>query len=124
MVLGLQNAAMAADKCADASDQPTLNACAGAAFKASDGKLNGLYRQIQERLKSDPDGSALFVKAQRAWIGFRDAECRFQTAGGGTVAPMVAALCAQGLTEVRIKDFEGYLACEEGDLSCPVPPAP
>jgi hypothetical protein len=34
---------------------------------------------------------------------------------------MVAAMCADGLTQSRLKDFERYLKCEEGDMSCPVP---
>ena len=48
-----------------------------------------------------------------------------QTAGvvGGSVMPMLVAQCMDGLTQSRIKAFEGYLNCKEGDLSCPVPAA-
>ena len=65
------------------------------------------------------------VAAERAWVAFRDAECAFQ--GGpidqaGTIRPLVVADCRTGLTEARLKDFQGYLSCEEGDTSCPVPP--
>jgi len=113
--------ALAADKCADPQDQATMNECADASFKANDKKLNALYRQIETRLKDDPETIKLLVQAQRDWVKFRDAECAFRTSGGGSAAPMVAALCANGLTQSRLKDFERYLMCEEGDMSCPVP---
>ena len=108
-----------------AKDQAALNACADAAFKKSDKKLNELYQQIEARLKDDADTKKLFVQAQRDWDKFRDAECSFQTAGaaGGSVMPMLIAQCMDGLAQSRVKDFEGYLKCQEGDLSCPVPAA-
>lgn len=114
-----------ADDCANASDQATMNECAGKALKASDGELNTLYKQIAARLKDDQDKTRLLVAAQKAWIAFRDAECDFSAAGvtGGSVYPMIVLQCRDGLTQNRVKDFKTYLSCEEGDLSCPVPSA-
>jgi uncharacterized protein YecT (DUF1311 family) len=126
MVLAIPAFAFAQDKCYnEAKDQGALNACADAAFKESDKKLNGLYKQIEARLKDDADTKKLLVQAQRDWVKFRDAECSFQTAGGagGRMMPMLIAQCMDGLTQSRVKDFEGYLNCEEGDMSCPVPAA-
>ncbi|MER9250710.1 lysozyme inhibitor LprI family protein [Mesorhizobium sp. M0598] len=98
---------------------------ADAAFKKSDKKLNELYRQIETRLKDNAETRKLLVQAQQDWVKFRDAECSFQTAGsaGGSVMPMLIAQCMDGLTQSRVKAFEGYLNCKEGDLSCPVPAA-
>ena len=70
--------AHAAVDCANASDQATMNQCAGQDFKAADKELNTLYQQITGRLKDNPDGKKLLVSAQRAWLGFRDAECQYQ----------------------------------------------
>ncbi|WP_265517240.1 lysozyme inhibitor LprI family protein [Nitratireductor luteus] len=125
MILAMPALAIAQDKCADAKDQATMNECSNAAFKESDKKLNKLYKQIEARLSDDADAKKLLVQAQRNWIKFRDAECSFQTAGAaeGSVMPMLIALCMDGLTQSRVEDFEGYLNCEEGDLSCPVPAA-
>lgn len=127
MALAMPAFAFAQDmnKCADAEDQATMNECAEAAFKESDKKLNGLYKQIEARLKDDADTKKLLVQAQRDWDKYRDAECNFQSAGsaGGSVVPFVIASCKDDLTQSRIKDFEGYLNCDEGDLSCPVPAA-
>ena len=82
-------------------------------------------RLADARLKDDADTRKRLVQAQRDWIRFRDAECDFQTAGaaGGSVMPMLVAQCRDDLTQARVKAFEGYLNCEEGDLGCPVPPA-
>ncbi|TIO34900.1 lysozyme inhibitor LprI family protein [Mesorhizobium sp.] len=126
MVLAMPAFAFAQDKCYDAAqDQAALNQCADAAFKKSDKKLNDLYKQIEARLKDDADTKKLLVQAQRDWVKFRDAECSFQTAGaaGGSMMPMLTAQCMDSLAQSRVKDFEGYLKCEEGDMSCPVPAA-
>ena len=125
IVLGVPVVAFATDKCADPQDQSTMNECAGMAFKASDKKLNELYRQIETRLGDDAETKKLLIQAQRDWIKFRDAECSFQAAGvsGGSAMPMVVSMCMDGLTQTRVKDFEGYLSCEEGDMSCAVPAA-
>lgn len=110
--------------CADASDQSTLNECAGMAYKKSDTELNTLYTDIKNRLSQQPDTAKQFVAAQRSWIDFRDAECNFSTfnAQGGSAHGMLVNMCRDGLTQTRIKELKVYLACEEGDLGCPVPP--
>jgi len=124
MVLAMPTFAFAQDKCYDAAKtQAALNECADASLKKSDKKLNGLYTQIEARLKDDANTKKLLVQAQRDWNKFRDAECNFQTAiaAGGSMMPMLIARCMDDLTQSRVKAFEGYLKCEEGDLSCPVP---
>lgn len=123
LVLVLPVFAWAQDNCANPTDQATLNQCAAASFKKSDKKLNEIYKQIETRLKDDPEIKQLLVKAQHAWVGFRDAECSFATAeaAGGSMVPMLVAQCQDGLTQSRVKAFEAYLNCKEGDMSCPVP---
>jgi uncharacterized protein YecT (DUF1311 family) len=122
----LSAGAAQADECADPQDQATLNICAGKQFEAADRKLNGAYKKIEARLRDNPESLKMLVAAERAWVAFRDAECAFQ--GGpidqaGTIRPLVVANCRTELTETRLKDFQGYLSCEEGDMSCPVPAA-
>lgn len=112
-----------AEACANAANQTTLNECASKAYQASDDTLNALYKQIRQRLKNDNDTTRQFVAAQRAWVAFRDAECKFAASGvsGGSIYPMIYAECLDRLTKARVDDFKRYLACQEGDLSCPVP---
>ncbi|MFJ5286217.1 lysozyme inhibitor LprI family protein [Pseudomonas sp. NPDC088429] len=117
--------AHAAVDCANASDQATMNQCAGQDFKAADKELNAVSQQITGRLKDNPEGKKLLVSAQRAWVGFRDAECKFSASGvaGGSVYPLIYSNCLTSVTKVRVEALKEYLKCEEGDMSCPVPGA-
>lgn len=109
--------------CDNATDQATMNQCAAQQNKAADKELNALYQQITTRLKGSPDSKKLLVGAQRAWIGFRDAECKFSASGveGGSVYPLIYSNCITDLTKARVEAFKTYLKCQEGDMSCPVP---
>ncbi|WJK08170.1 lysozyme inhibitor LprI family protein [Pseudomonas fluorescens] len=117
--------AHAAVDCANASDQATMNQCAAQENKAADKELNTVYQQITARLKDNPDGKKLLVSAQRAWIGFRDAECKFSASGvkGGSMYPMIHSSCITRVTKDRTEALKQYLKCEEGDVGCPVPGA-
>lgn len=110
--------------CANAMTQTDMNLCAARAADAADATLNTLYQKIRARLKGDDPTIALLTATQRAWIAFRDAECDFASSSvaGGSVHPMIRAGCIETLTLARSEDFRQYLACEEGDLSCPLPP--
>lgn len=123
--LAMPALAHAQDDCADADSQAAMNACFNASLERSDKQLNKLYKQLEARLSDDAQTKKLLVQAQREWVKYRDAECSFQTAGaaGGSVVPALVAMCMDNLTQSRVADFEDYLNCEEGDLSCPVPPA-
>jgi uncharacterized protein YecT (DUF1311 family) len=123
-VVALAPSLAGADDCAFDATQVELDACAGAAFAAADRDLNTLYSEMKSRLEGDPDTAHLLTLAQRAWIGWRDAECDLAAAGvtGGSIYPMIRAQCLAGLTTDRIADFRRYLSCEEGDISCPLPP--
>jgi uncharacterized protein YecT (DUF1311 family) len=103
--------------------QAGLDKCASAAFQRADHALNDAYRQIIQRLGGDKRAKDLLTASQRAWIAFRDAECKFAVSSTetGSIYPMAYSLCLEGETETRTKDLRAYLHCSEGDLSCPVP---
>ena len=92
-------------------------------YQEADAKLNKTYQVITKKLNDDPDTKKLLVQAQRDWLRFRDSECalRASTVTGGSIYPMIMGLCLTEMTEKRVKDLEYYAACEEGDLSCPIP---
>ena len=117
--------AAAAVDCDNATNQATMNQCAAQQHKAADKELNAIYQQINSRLKGSPDTKKLLVSAQRAWVAFRDAECKFSASGveGGSVYPLIYSSCLTDLTKSRVETFKGYLKCPEGDISCPVPGA-
>ncbi|MGE8335249.1 lysozyme inhibitor LprI family protein [Pseudomonas laurylsulfatiphila] len=109
--------------CDNASNQATMNQCAAQQNAAADKELNALYQQITSRFKGNPDNKKLLVGAQRAWVAFRDAECKFSASGveGGSVYPLIYSNCVTELTKARVQTFKNYLKCQEGDMSCPVP---
>ncbi|MDB5780140.1 lysozyme inhibitor LprI family protein [Caballeronia mineralivorans] len=104
--------------CKNASDQLRLDECAGKDFKASDAKLNEVYRALSA--KTSQKGKASLQSAQRAWLAYRDAQCQFETMGtiDGSIHPMVYASCMDKLTQAQTKLLSAQLHCEEGDLSC------
>jgi uncharacterized protein YecT (DUF1311 family) len=116
--------AVAAADCGDDATQSELNACAAADYDAADAELNRLYHEMRARLEGADDTTRLLTLAQRAWIGWRDTECDLASASvaGGSIYPMIRGQCLARLTTARAADFRRYLACEEGDLSCPLPP--
>ena len=105
------------------SDMAQLRDSYGKAYKKSDSELNTLYKQIMSRLKDDEPTTKLLVTAQKAWVAFRDAECDFSTSrsSGGTIYPMIQAICLDKLTSKRVGELKTYLKCQEGDMDCPVP---
>ncbi|MDR6918782.1 uncharacterized protein YecT (DUF1311 family) [Pseudomonas sp. 3296] len=109
--------------CDNATDQTTMNQCAAQQNAAADKELNALYQQITTRLKAEPERKKLLVGAQRAWVTFRDAECKFSASGveGGSVYPLIYSSCTTDLTKARVQTFRNYLQCQEGDVGCPVP---
>lgn len=113
-----------AEDCANPATQADMNACASAALKNTDAELNTTYRDIIDRLKDSNETRQLLITAQRTWLQFRDAECAFSASGvkDGSIYPTIMQNCRKALTADRIKGLKAYLTCQEGDMSCPVPP--
>ena len=122
-LLLLMPAAHAASSCEQATTQSAMNECAGQAYKKSDAELNRVYKEVRAGLKDNKQMTDKLVKAQRAWVAFRDAECSFQGAKttGGSVHSMVVSMCLDDVTRTRTQALEKHLTCEEGDLNCAVP---
>ena len=119
----LLSAQALADDCANASTQMEMNTCAAAQFQTADKKLNETYQNALQR--AEPPQRDLLKKAQIAWIALRDADCALVSSGteGGSIQPMIASQCMTDKTDEREAFLASLLQCEEGDLSCPLPPA-
>ena len=114
--------AFAADaSCKDPKTQMEMSACAGKDAQAADAELNHVYGQLISKY-DEPNRQAL-VLAERAWIVYRDAECGYETAlsVGGTIHPMMVALCMTRKAKARTKELTDQLNCKEGDLDCNKP---
>ena len=98
-------ATRAPDPCADAQTQLALTECADRQYREADAALNSAYRPLLAAL-DDPHRERL-TAAQRAWIAFRDAECRLaaSVALGGSMEPQLELACRKDMTEARVKEL-------------------
>ena len=105
------------DDC-DRSDESTIGMkmCASVDFTNADAQLNLEYKKIVSKLKQDASDEynketlKRLVKAQKAWISFRDAECDLQATEmlGGTGEGLVALGCLRDLTEKRTSELKSF----------------
>lgn len=83
--------------------------CMSRELTDSDARLHVVYKTLVSAL-AKPRG---LQRAQRAWIVFRDAECKFQNAAmhGGSAYTFSMDLCLMQLTEQRISALETVRPC-------------
>jgi len=96
----------APDAARDASPPACDGALADCAEREAvdwDRRLNEGYRTLASALPAER--RAALRDAQRRWIAFRDAECRFRAAGGGAIARLRSAGCVRALTESRATEL-------------------
>lgn len=105
--------------CENAQTQSALNQCAGLLYARADDALNVQWKLALQRVKEldadidrkydkQPGYVETLLKAQRAWIAYRDANCLLDSfeARGGTMAPMLEAQCLTHMTEARTEDLK------------------
>lgn len=92
--------------------------CMGRDYEEVDERLDVLYQQ--HRAGQDDIGRKLIDDAQRAWLEFRDAECKRarDAARGGTLASVLGSSCMVEMTRERIQQLV------EGDTFLAENPAP
>lgn len=106
--------------CESANTTVEMNFCADKDFAAADKSLNTAYRSAIAEVKGrnlDPPYSAKQFEdalraSQRAWIAFRDADCKDlvpQEWSGGTGTTSAVLSCMTEKTKQRIKDIERLL---------------
>ncbi len=111
--------------CAKAETQADLNTCAGFDFDKADKALNAQYKKtraamvaIDADLDNNMKGAEkALIKAQRAWVDYRDGECEAQgfQARGGSMEPMLVSGCKADLTKKRTKELKDLAAGPEGN---------
>jgi uncharacterized protein YecT (DUF1311 family) len=82
--------------------------CNGEELDRQDARLNNTYKKLMSKLS--PDRKKALLKAQRAWIKFREANCDYWfDPHGGSAARMNASGCLLTMTATRAKELEGML---------------
>jgi uncharacterized protein YecT (DUF1311 family) len=97
------------DPCAAAQSQTEMNICWGKEYKAADAQLNAAYREFMSKL--NPEETAQLKATQLAWIKFRDANCEFvaDQYKGGSIRPMIAAMCLADVTNARTSELKAQM---------------
>lgn len=92
--------------CPDAQSQGELNVCWGKEYKAADARLNTVYRAFMTKLNEEE--SAQLKNAQLAWLKYRDTNCEFvaDQFKGGSMRPMIAAMCLADVTNARVTELK------------------
>jgi uncharacterized protein YecT (DUF1311 family) len=100
-------AAMFDDGYKPCGDQPNTMAtvnCVDAKTKVWDQRLNNAYKALAKL--AEPGQQGPLKAAQRLWIQFRDANCRFYGSQEGTIRDIKAAECLRATTEDRALELE------------------
>ena len=101
------------DPCANAQSQAELNMCWGKEYKAADARLNTAYREFMSKLNEEE--TAQLKNAQLAWLKYRDTNCDFvaDQFKGGSMRPMIAAMCLADVTDARAKELKSQMKARE-----------
>lgn len=84
--------------------------CGEAEIKVQDARLNRAYKSDMADMAENPAGKAALLKAQRAWIAFRDADCAtIRAVSGGTIASIYVQSCFLEHTADRADALEDLL---------------
>lgn len=92
------------------SSSVEVNTCLGAREGEVDKRLNAVYQQLKNMTSGDD--TSLLVAAQRAWLKFREKECKFfnpKEFNFNTHYQFEQMRCDIDMAEKRIKDIERYL---------------
>jgi uncharacterized protein YecT (DUF1311 family) len=110
LLLALWSTSSFALDCKNAVTTPDINECAAAGQKQIEAKLNQTYQGVLKSLDDDKETKKALVAAQRAWVKFREADCKavYQRSSGGTIRTVMYIGCMQNRAETRIKELEDY----------------
>ncbi|HVQ09206.1 MAG TPA: lysozyme inhibitor LprI family protein [Allosphingosinicella sp.] len=112
--------------CENPQAQQEMNFCAAQDYRRADAELSTAYRAAIESARqadreyagladgaggpdTGPGEEATLREAQRAWVSFREADCRLESfeARGGTMQPLIDATCRASRTRARTAELRG-----------------
>jgi len=111
--------------CSDADNLPQqgMNYCAYEDWQQADGQLNALWPQVKQWAKMTDENTREWqpqyaiaeeslLKAQRAWIDYRDGHCESEGMkyAGGSIQPLIVNSCKADLTRKRNEELLDLLA--------------
>lgn len=130
LLLATQPAASQDINCDDSSAPETqtqlgMNHCSYQDYQKADRALNIVWPQVKAKMQAldssnrewmpeQANGEENLIKAQRAWIDYRDGHCTAEGAeyAGGSIRPLIENSCLAALTRHRTEEL--LLMLEEG----------
>ena len=106
--------------CAKADDLPQqgMNWCAYEDWQAADKALNAVWPKVRAQMNAmdaenakyfpeQANGAENLIKAQRAWIDYRDGHCEAEGApfAGGSIRPLIVNSCKASMTRERTEEL-------------------
>jgi uncharacterized protein YecT (DUF1311 family) len=83
-----------------------MEQCIARLTKAWDRRLNAAYRKL---LQGSLQAEERLRAAERLWLQFRDANCRYYGTGEGTITRIHSAECFRSMTAHRALELEDLL---------------
>lgn len=106
-------------KCEDAVTQSDMTLCAVQEHEAADKMLNEQWPKTKKAVadwdaaleEHQRGGVDALMKAQRAWIQYRDGQCEVEgfSVRGGTLEPAIVELCLAELTRKRTAELKALV---------------
>ena len=79
--------------------------CLDKLVKSWDVRLNAAYKKLLGMTR-EADRLAALKKAQKLWVGYRDANCGWHDSGAGTIHRLEAGECMRSMTADRALELE------------------
>ena len=128
-LIGLPGQLHAAD-CSSASATVEMNQCAEKEYAAADSELNAVYQATLAKIAKTTGEKPYDAKSweaalrasQRAWVGFRDAQCKGLVPmqwSGGTGSTSAVLNCMTTLTRERVAMLKDGSSGLEGPARVP-----
>lgn len=107
--------------CDNAMTQTAMNMCSKQEYDRADAELNRVWEQVRAHARNadgtydhddgQPGHWETLLKAQRAWLIYREEHCRLSSydARGGSLQPLLLNDCMTSLTEARAAELRRLL---------------
>ena len=92
------------EECAEKASTPDIVNCITIKTKLADLALNNAYSALASGLNSSRKET--LREAERLWLQFRDANCKYYSSMAGTIAHVQAAECLRAMTLTRAHELE------------------
>ncbi len=118
--------AAAASNCGDKDNQTAMNMCQAEVAARADDEMNRVWKQVYPAMQREdrsydrpklegarePGYAAALLASQRAWLTFREAQCRIESYEwrGGSMQALRESQCRTDVTLARIRQLRATLS--------------